>query len=96
MNLESQARVRESQAGDARKTFIVLAAALLATSVYFSFSAGLFIAWAFACLPPGGQATFIMPKENLALFLRYEHEFASYSRALGNTCVWRLLDTAHT
>jgi hypothetical protein len=44
VNLENQARVKESQAGDARKAFIVLAAALLATSVYFSFSAGLFTA----------------------------------------------------
>jgi hypothetical protein len=42
VNLESQARVWESQADDARKAFIVLAAALLATSVYFCFSAGLF------------------------------------------------------
>ena len=44
MNLESQARVRKgNQAGYARKAFIVLAAALLATSVYF-FLAGLFTA----------------------------------------------------
>jgi hypothetical protein len=41
----------------------------------------------FCLLAAGGQATFIMAKKNLALFLRYEHEFASYSRALGNTCV---------
>jgi hypothetical protein len=44
VDLESQARVKESQAGDARKAFIVLAAALLASSVDFSFSAGLFTA----------------------------------------------------
>jgi len=45
VNLETQTRVRkENQAGYARKAFIVLAAALLATSVYFSFSAGLFTA----------------------------------------------------
>jgi chaperonin GroEL (HSP60 family) len=44
VNLESQARLQESQAGDATKAFIVLAAALLATSVCFSFSAGLFTA----------------------------------------------------
>jgi hypothetical protein len=37
VNLETQAGVKENQAGDAKKAFIVLAAALLATSVYFFF-----------------------------------------------------------
>ena len=35
-----------------------------------------------------GQATFIMSKKNLALFFKYELEFASYSRTPGNTLVF--------
>lgn len=36
----------------------------------------------------GGQATFILPKKNLALFFKYEHEYAAYSHTLGNTLVF--------
>jgi hypothetical protein len=39
-------------------------------------------------LAAGGNATFIMPKNNPALFFKYEHEFASYSRTLGNILVF--------
>jgi len=38
----------------------------------------------FCLVAAEGQATFIMPKKNLAL----EHEFASYSRTPGNTIVF--------
>lgn len=36
----------------------------------------------------GGQAIFIMPTQNLALFLKREHEFRSYAHTLGNTLVF--------
>ena len=36
----------------------------------------------------GGQATFILPAKNLALFFKYEHEYTSYSTTLGNTIVF--------
>jgi hypothetical protein len=36
----------------------------------------------------GGQATFILPKKNLALFFKYEHEYAAYSHTLGDTLVF--------
>src|SRR6516165_8078701 len=42
----------------------------------------------FCLLAAEGQATFIMPTKNLALFFKYEHEFASYSRTPGNTIVF--------
>jgi len=36
----------------------------------------------------GGQATFILPAKNLALFFKYEHEYSSHSTTLGNTIVF--------
>jgi hypothetical protein len=36
----------------------------------------------------GGQATFIMPAKNLALWFKYEHEYEAYSHTLGNTIVF--------
>jgi hypothetical protein len=36
----------------------------------------------------GGQASFIMPAKNLALFFKYEHEYDAYSHTLGNTIVF--------
>src|SRR3974390_276068 len=36
----------------------------------------------------GGQSTFILPKKKLALFFKYEHEYAAYSHTLGNTLVF--------
>lgn len=35
----------------------------------------------------GGQATFILPKKNLAFFFKYEDEYKAYSRPIGNTLV---------
>jgi hypothetical protein len=36
----------------------------------------------------GGQANYILPAKNLALFFKYEHEYASSSHTLGNTIVF--------
>jgi hypothetical protein len=36
----------------------------------------------------GGQADFILPAKNIALFFKYEHEYKSYSHSLGNTIVF--------
>ena len=36
----------------------------------------------------GGQATFIMPQKNFALFFKYEHEYTSYAHTLGTTIVF--------
>jgi hypothetical protein len=36
----------------------------------------------------GGQATFIMPTKNLALWFKYEHEYEAYSHTLGTTIVF--------
>ena len=36
----------------------------------------------------GGQANFIMPAKNFALFFKYEHEYKSYAHTLGNTIVF--------
>ena len=36
----------------------------------------------------GGQANFIMPAKNVALYFKYEHEYSSYSHTLGNTIVF--------
>jgi hypothetical protein len=36
----------------------------------------------------GGQAGFIFPKKNLALFFKYEHEYKAYSRPIGDTHVF--------
>jgi hypothetical protein len=48
----------------------------------------------------GGQANYIMPARNLALFFKYEHEYSSYSATLGNTIVfggsWTLRIPEHT
>ena len=36
----------------------------------------------------GGQATFILPKKNLSLDFKYEHEYSASSHTLGNTLVF--------
>lgn len=36
----------------------------------------------------GGQTTFLMPEKNLALWFKYEHEYAAYSHTLGTTIVF--------
>jgi hypothetical protein len=36
----------------------------------------------------GGQVNYILPKKSLALFFKFEHEYASYSTTLGNTLVF--------
>ena len=35
----------------------------------------------------GGQATFIMPKKDFALWFKYEHEYQAFNRAIGYTMV---------
>jgi hypothetical protein len=34
------------------------------------------------------EITFILPKKNLALFFKHEHEYAAYARTFGNTLVF--------
>jgi len=36
----------------------------------------------------GGQLNYILPAKNFSLFFKYEHEYASSSHTLGNTCVF--------
>lgn len=36
----------------------------------------------------GGQGNFILPKKNILLFFKYEHEYSSYAHTLGNTLVF--------
>jgi len=45
----------------------------------------------------GGQANFIMPAKNLAVFFKYVHEYKSYARPLGkHDRVRRLMDASHS
>ena len=36
----------------------------------------------------GGQLNYILPVKNINFFFKYEHEYASSSHTLGNTCVF--------